>query len=295
MRQLPRLLILSLFFFLTSVAAAEEVQIRYLGNEGFLITASGQKVLIDALYGEGIDGYPVVPRKIRKKAEEAKEDFALVDLVLASHYHGDHFDPGAVARHLEANERARFLSTRRATERVIAQNPALRPRVRAFWPEVGEKLDYVYGGIRVTAMRMYHGETPAQNLGWMIEIGGLKVIHLGDTEDTLKQMRPLELQSEEIDVALVPCWYFDTPRWQPALRALGARHRVAMHLAVPGAATYFFGPPGSYAKRVEAIRAFDEEVWIPREALEVRSFEGSATSTASTNSVEPAPAPSPDS
>ncbi|MFQ5351382.1 MAG: MBL fold metallo-hydrolase, partial [Thermoanaerobaculia bacterium] len=90
---------------------APEVQVIYLANEGFLLEAGETKVLVDALFGEGLRGYPVVPAPIRAELEGARGRFAGVDLILASHFHGDHFDAAAVARHLRANPGAVFLST----------------------------------------------------------------------------------------------------------------------------------------------------------------------------------------
>ena len=98
--------------------AAAQVEVTYLGNEGFLLTAGETRVLVDALYGDGIPGYPAVPRDVRRELEAGRGRFAGVDLVLASHAHADHFDPAAVARHLRANPAALFLSTREAVAAV---------------------------------------------------------------------------------------------------------------------------------------------------------------------------------
>ena len=251
---------------------AEEVEFRYLGNEGFMVSRGEDVVLIDALFGEGVAGYSVVPRKIRKNLKKARGDYAEVDLVLASHFHPDHFEAEAVVEHLEANPGAHFLGPGQTTDRVVALEEELRPRVLRLWPDSGEKLDYEHRGIHLTAVRLHHGAAPAQNLGWIVEMGGLRWLHFGDTEITAEEIRPLGLREEGIDVALLPYWYFDTAQWQPVLEEIGARHLVAMHLAVPEAPGHYFGEAGSLEKQMQVIREAAPGVWIPQEPLETRTF-----------------------
>ena len=71
-RFLPRSWIVPLLVLAAPAAAiAEGVELTYLGNEGFLIAAGETRVLVDALYGEGLRGYPVVPPAERRRLEEA--------------------------------------------------------------------------------------------------------------------------------------------------------------------------------------------------------------------------------
>lgn len=255
-------------------AGASGVEVRYLGNEGFLLVAGESKVLIDALYGGGIRGYPAVPADIRSRAEAAEGEFAGVDLVLASHFHGDHFDAPAVARHLRANPDARFVSTRQAAERLRDQASELADRASGFWPEDGAREAVEHAGIRVTALRLHHGSVPAQNLGLIIELAGVKLIHLGDTAITAAELRPLALRKEAIDVALVPYWLIDRSSYQSTLDELGARHIVAMHLPVPDAPKRYFGAAVSLRGQVDLIREKLPGAWVPLEPLASRRFSG---------------------
>jgi L-ascorbate metabolism protein UlaG (beta-lactamase superfamily) len=256
--------------------AAGWVSIRYLGNEGFLISAGETKVLIDALYGEGLEGYPVVPAAIRRQAKAGDGDFAGVDLVLATHRHGDHFDAAAVACHLDANRGARFVSTEEATARLLDLDPDVVDRVTGLWPAEGERVTVEPAApessdLRITALRLHHGDNPAQNLGFLVEIGGLVVMHLGDADVTAEELRPLDLAEEGIDVVLAPYWFWDATH-RPALDELGARHRVAMHLPVPEAPAEYFAPAESLDALVDALRTEDPEVWIPLRPLEEQKF-----------------------
>ncbi len=274
MTRFQAVLTLLLALSLPGTAAAEGIEVRYLANEGFLLAAGDRKVLIDGLYGDGIPGYPAVPAEIRARAEAATGEFAGVDLVLASHFHGDHFDPAAVARHLRANPGARFVSTRQAVERLLGEAGDLADRVDGFWPPDGERETLEHAGIQVTVLRLHHGRSDAQNLGLIVDLAGVRFIHVGDTVITAGELRPLGLRQAAIDVALVPCWFFDAPRYRPGLDEFGARHLVAMHFPAPDAPARYFGGAGSLEGRIEAVRKAVPEVWLPVEPLETRSFSG---------------------
>ena len=254
----------------------QTVDVTYLGNEGFLIAAGDRKVLVDALFGDGIDGYPVVPPTPRRQLEAAAGDFAGVDLVLATHYHDDHFDAQAVARHLRANPDARFVSTRQAVERLrqLPDFDQLADRVEGYWPAEGERVSMEHGGIAVTILNLHHGRDrrpEVQNLGFLIDLGGLQLLHVGDTEVDEADVRPYRLAEEAVDVFFVPSWFFGSLRWRPVLAEVDAGARVVMHLAEPTAPASWFGPAGSREKRLAGIREVDPEAVVFR-AMETRSF-----------------------
>lgn len=100
----------------TPTTAANALEVTYLANEGFMIAGGGRKVLIDALFGEGLDGYAVVSPAQRALLEQAREPFADMDAVFATHFHDDHFNATAVLAHLTRNPQAFFFSTPQAAD-----------------------------------------------------------------------------------------------------------------------------------------------------------------------------------
>ncbi len=106
-------LALALTLISAPVAEADQAgtQVVHLGNEGFLIAGGGKKVLIDALHGDGLNGYVALPAADRERLEAAGAPYDGVDLVLATHRHDDHFSPSSLGRYLEAQPRAVFVST----------------------------------------------------------------------------------------------------------------------------------------------------------------------------------------
>jgi L-ascorbate metabolism protein UlaG (beta-lactamase superfamily) len=93
-----------------TAAAQPGPAVEYLANEGVLVTGGDIAVVIDGLFGEGLPEYPVVPPAIRDSLEAALGRFRDIDLVLVTHRHDDHFDPAAVARHMEANPEATLIA-----------------------------------------------------------------------------------------------------------------------------------------------------------------------------------------
>ena len=117
---------------------------------------------------------------------------------------------------------------------------------------VAESVDC--GGVNVAAMSFHHGSLMVKNLAFLIEIGGMRILHVGDTEITADQVRPWRLAEQSIDVALLPAWHLAEPRWRPLVEEIAADHVVAMHLASADAPASWFGSAGSLDARIDQIR-----------------------------------------
>jgi L-ascorbate metabolism protein UlaG (beta-lactamase superfamily) len=120
---------------LASSSQAAELEITYLANEGVLIACGGQKVLVDALLRDSLDDYARHPPDVQEKLETGKPPFDGIVLALATHFHLDHWDAGAISRFLKNNSSALFVSTPEATAMLPWSH---REQVRAVWPETGE-------------------------------------------------------------------------------------------------------------------------------------------------------------
>ena len=242
-----------------SLASAQSLKITYLANEGFLIESDGTRVLVDALFGEGLEHYAAVPAPERAALEGGRSPWQGIDLVLATHHHPDHFDPEPVSRFLAANPRARFVSTPQAVdllERRLPPDDERRARIRGLLPEPGtlERLDL--GDVAVDVLQLHHGAgTEARNLGFLLHLEGADVLHVGDTEASWDEgfASHADLLAE-VDVALLPLWFFTEGRWGEVVRRLPAATLVAMHIAEAGAPPLYFGSAGSRERRLELLR-----------------------------------------
>jgi L-ascorbate metabolism protein UlaG (beta-lactamase superfamily) len=213
-----------LFFLIAAVPLPGEVNITCLANEGVLLTAGRTKVLIDSLFRDSLEDYARHEPAEQERIETGKPPFDDVTLALATHYHLDHWDAGAISRFLRMNPAAEFASTPQGTGMMPR---ALRSRVHALWAEDGTGTFLERPGVRVEAIPLTHGET--QNLAFRVAIGDRVVVHLGDAEPTAANFKRLAAAPAP-DIVLAPFWWvldregraFLTARWK-------ARHVIAFH------------------------------------------------------------------
>jgi L-ascorbate metabolism protein UlaG (beta-lactamase superfamily) len=240
---------------LTPAAAVLAAAATALANEGVLLRAGGDAVIVDALFREGIRGYASLPAGERQALEEGRAPYDGVGVALATHAHADHFDPEAVRAWLAAHPDGHFVSTPQAVARLRG---AGGPRARGLLPAAGAREVLALGKARVTVFNLHHGEgQPVSNLGFLVELGGRRFLHVGDTEVTAAELRPLHLESARIDLALLPFWTLLGPEAGAIQEAIGARAVAAVHVPAPDAPADYFGPPGS----LEGLRAALSRRW----------------------------------
>jgi L-ascorbate metabolism protein UlaG (beta-lactamase superfamily) len=247
------------------------LEVTYLANEGFMIAGGGKKVLIDALFREGVGGYAVLSTATRALLEQARSPFDGVDVALATHFHADHFDAEAVLAHLKNNSQVFFFSTNQAADKLQAtgQFDAIKTRVVATLPKEGERSHNKHRGLRVQLLNIHHGRgRPIENLGFIVEIAGKRILHIGDSEAEAAAFQKYEVIEDSIDVAFLPFWYFVNDDFKQAVREqIRPRHIVVMHIELDTFRS------GSWQKKWAQIKAgFPNAVYFAQE-LERKNFD----------------------
>ncbi len=264
----------------TAAPGRPPLEITYIANEGFLlvippaeipgnVAINENKVLIDGLFREGVEGYATVPLDRREDVETARPPFD-AKVVLVSHYHADHFDAAAVARYLKHNFRAELVSSEQVVERVaeaLNDDIILRNRVHAV---VGGAADSAasrsFGGISVHLRRISHGSgrhAEIQNLAQVVTLVGWKILHIGDADAGEEEFKRLDFKKEKLDVAFIPFWYLADDKGAALVkRHVHPRIVVAMHI-----------PPAELERRTTEIRARFPEAVIFSEPFEAKTFE----------------------
>jgi L-ascorbate metabolism protein UlaG (beta-lactamase superfamily) len=259
-----------------SVAAAQQpavpdqgFEVRYLANEGFLVEAAGKRVLVDALVGDEIPGYVPLPEELRGPLEAGTGEWGGVDVAIATHAHPDHFGADSVVRFLRANPAAIFVSTPQAVERVraaAAGDADLLARVRGVLPKAGAVEHLEIAGIGIDLLNLHHGLRipPVENLGVVVTLGGLRFLHLGDTEAKMETFEPYLELLRGTDLALVPFWFLAS-EWRAEMvrDQLRPRWIVVGHLPTPTAPAGHFARWRSYENLVEVIKAAFPEARFP--------------------------------
>lgn len=195
-------------------AMADEggVVLHWLGQAGFVMSAGGRRVVVDPYLSDSLErkyrGTPT-PHERMAPPPATAEGLGLVDLVLVTHRHTDHMDPGTLAPLAAANPRARFVVP--ASCLGEAARRAAADEDRFVGVDAGDAVE-PWPGLSVSAVRAAHEtlERDAEGrhlfLGYVLTFalpgGRVALFHSGDTV-------PFDGQAEEVarfrpDVALLP-------------------------------------------------------------------------------------------
>lgn len=275
-----RRVFVALVALLACATAHAEVKVTYVANAGVMVEGGGKKVLIDALFDEGIKGYMRIPRDMRTLLRDAEPPFDDVDLVLVSHDHMDHFGPRTMTRHLRANPKATLVctpQTRQSLERHIANHAGIAERIVAVYPEEGETFEGTYNGIELRVFNLHHGRNnnpPIENLGFAFDVGGMSVLHTGDTEAGSAVFELYEFKKRHFDVAILPVWLLTYTNWgQVVYEQIQPRHVVAVHMPLEDAPANYFGQHASYQGRKDALKDFFPDAVLLETPGDSRTFE----------------------
>jgi L-ascorbate metabolism protein UlaG (beta-lactamase superfamily) len=221
---------------LTSSVAAQSVTVTFVSNEGVLLSSRSGKVLIDALFRSYQD-FVFPSDSLRGAMEAGRAPFDSVKLALATHWHGDHFEPRPVTAFLRANPRATFLASQQVLDSLARYEPARSLPSHQLVPSTmapGTRRRLTVNGITLDVLGISHGtgrHRSVQHLGYLVELDGVRILHLGDSwveDDTFK---PFRLDTSRVDVALVPSWLLrNAATRQVILREIRPRTIMAFHL-----------------------------------------------------------------
>ncbi|MEO9805518.1 MAG: MBL fold metallo-hydrolase [Reichenbachiella sp.] len=180
------------------------IKITYIGNDGVHISDGVQGVIIDALPGD-LSGWSPIANGIQSAIESGSGDFANIKVAMATHAHGDHVSSASVNRFLSANSGAKVIVPSGLQGSISNQS-----QVADLTPLRGESAEETFDGIKVKVLHLRHFDlfgndfSSVDNFGFLVEIGGKKVLHLGDVDYSEENFMPFNLTAEKIDVLLIP-------------------------------------------------------------------------------------------
>jgi L-ascorbate metabolism protein UlaG (beta-lactamase superfamily) len=189
------------------------LEVRHIGNMGFLISDGTTTLAIDFPYQSGAFGY-----QTWKEAEVPSLSGEVT--ALFTHRHADHFDAGLLgSRGWMAFGPDDLLSAVPAAKR--ADLKSLKNR-----------------GIAIEPLKTPHGNVG--HYSYLIEWKGLRIYHSGDTEDPASL-----IAAGEVDLALVSAWVLEAAKEKAKARRFLVCHVApgevvevlpeSASLAVPGA------------------------------------------------------------
>jgi len=222
--------------------------VTYIANEGFLLEAGDDKLIIDGLFGrERFDWCPLPTQAAVEKLAQAQAPFDGLDLILVTHAHVDHFDPGMMLDHLSHDPTVRVIGPT-AVEDALREESGwtedVAGRVDAIGLEPFQSAARTADGIRIEAHRVRHcafmvtaertGELrnrheKVDHLMFVIEMGGMRMLHLGDA---FLDQNPEVFESEyfanqRFDLIFLEGWTIESLE---VLNRFVPAHVVLMHL-----------------------------------------------------------------
>ena len=186
------------------VMAQTTVKVTYLNNEGVLISDGNTRILIDAAHRTN-SFWIFLPLGELNRLETGAAPYSGIDLALISHSHGDHFSANSISALAGANPNIRIIGPPQAVSglgglsQVVPIAPAFRTRQ-----------DTVLAGVNVRVLHLKHFDqfgndfSSVENYGYEIEMGGLRILHLGDVEYSLENFESFDLETRGIDIVILP-------------------------------------------------------------------------------------------
>jgi len=246
-----------------------DVIVTQLANEGVILSDGGEnQVMIDGMVTEPYSIYGGLPADAIALYSKASGPFSGIDLALVSHQHHDHNQPVAACQFVQKSTGTLFVTSQQVVDLVrekCRQYITTSPQVRIIDPQYGQPEVVQVGDVKVTIFKLSHGGgkyAVLQNFGFLVEIGGMRVLHVGDADMDAADFIRAGLDSGDIDIALLPFWYFAPgPGGELVSTYLDAPHKIANHI-----------PPGEMAETKDYMQGAYPEVTILEKPLDQIRF-----------------------
>lgn len=244
------------------------VDITFLANAGFFLQSGRYSVLIDAFLREPFELYAGLPDEVYKQLVNAQPPFDKLTVVLVSHNHPDHVQLRGLEKYLGKNNQAQLMTSPQvilALQAHARDFASIQRRLSPIPTVVGSINTLLQEEMSIGLFELEHGgklDEKLVNLGHLIEMGGLKILHVGDAKPSLENFAAYDLDERAIDIAIVPYWFFNQASGVRVLQEqIKARTVIVCHV-----------PPSELEKFDQLLKAQFPEVVLFRSAMEKRSF-----------------------
>jgi len=192
----------------TTGDATATAVVRYIGTDGFLIEAGSKTVLVDGLVRNPW-GYPDTPQRALDLMRSGEPPFGRLDLLLFSHAHRDHFEPGLALEVMTAQPKAWLVGDSLVTGELEQAGPdafaSLGSRAKTIDIKIGERTGLSVNGIPLTVLGVNHSDTerPYRTLGYIMDLGPFRIYHQGDLfpDVNMAFLSSLPWEELKIDIA----------------------------------------------------------------------------------------------
>jgi len=263
-----RLTVLAVLLLLPIQAAHSDVTVTQLANEGVILSDGITKIMIDGMVTEPYSIYGGLPPDVTEQFFKAEGPFADIDLVLVSHQHHDHNQPVSGCKFVQNSDKTLFVTSSQVMDLMrekCRQHVTTDPEIRVIDPQYGQPETIVVGDAKVTVFLLTHGGGKyaiLQNFGQLVEMGGMRVLHVGDAAMEPDDYARAGVDQMDVDVALIPFWYFQPgPGGDIVRRFMDTPYKIAVHI-----------PPGEMEEVKEYMQVEYPDVLILEKPLDQVTF-----------------------
>jgi ankyrin repeat protein len=248
----------------------QEIQVIYLANEGFVVTAGSQKILIDGLFNDGWKYYMTPPVEVIKAFQQPDHPVSGSKFILVTHNHQDHFDLGMVETYMNRNSNVIFISPRQINlemELSALTWEKIKHRTVSISPEPNTAAKLTIKDLKMNVLRLNHGESITENVGYVVNMDNRVICHLGDAllRDNMNALRRYGLNEMGIDVVFLQYHNLLNADSRELIKPLiNPKNIVVMHI-----------PPAeadNIQKEIEGLKKEFPNVFIFNKALEQKTF-----------------------
>jgi len=225
-------------------------------------------VMIDGMVVDNYSVYGGLPVELAGPFNQATGPFSGIKLALASHQHHDHNQPKYACNFVQASQQTILATSAQVLDLMrerCRKYVTTSPNIRIIDPQYDQPEVLESDGVKVTVFLLSHGKgkyAALQNFGHLVEIGGMRVLHVGDAAMDAADFARAGVDKMDIDIALVPFWYFQPgPGGDLVRRFLDVSHKIAVHI-----------PPGEMAEVKAYLQTDFPRVLILENPLDQAQF-----------------------
>lgn len=176
---------------------------------GVLIQDEKQSLIIDGLHSFYDSLYMYPPQSLVDSIINRQGRFENTRSLFVTHRHRDHFEPSLTLRFLKHPDARACVPQQAADSMALYEDFSLvRKRVFSLKPADRDTLSGM--PYTVIALNIPHSSPQrhhaVQNIGYIIDIGGKKILHVGDMNADGQVLKALNLLHDNIDIAILPLW-----------------------------------------------------------------------------------------
>jgi len=179
--------------------------ITYIQNNGILISNGETQILIDGvLDSDSLEGWVKLEETEQTKLIAAQPPYALLDFIMVTHNHEDHFNQSSIRGYLDRNTHASLVASQEVAGEFSDQSQIIRVQI-----DSGTIAAVILNNIEMNILSLRHFDalrndySTVENYAYLIELEGIKILHLGDADMTAENFDNFDLANEGIDVVII--------------------------------------------------------------------------------------------